>query len=292
MQRQRRPKYTPSALSCFLTWFNNNGPQRSIKKSPKEETVLTTFRNHQNHATRRAVVILAGVAAMFTIAGCHKKAAPPPPPPPVSNTGTQPTATITAQPDTISAGQSVVLTWHSTDATSATIEGLGAVPVDGTRTVQPTESTDYNLTVTGDGGNATATARVTVTSGANSSNINEGNVNDEVFRQNVKDVFYDYDSYDINAASQPTIQQNANFLNQHPDLKVVIGGYCDERGSTEYNLALGENRANAAKQALITAGVSPARLRTVSYGKEKQFCSEHNESCWQQNRRAGFSIDR
>lgn len=253
---------------------------------------MLTIRNPKNLASRRAVVIIAGVAAMFTVAGCHKKAAPPPPPPPISNTGTQPTATITAQPDTINAGQSVVLTWHSTDATSANIEGLGAVPTDGTRTVQPTESTDYTLTVTGDGGNASATARVTVNSGATSSNLNEGNVTDDVFRQNVKDVFYDYDSYDINSASQVTVQQDANFLNQHSDLKVVIGGYCDERGSTEYNLALGENRANAAKQALVSAGVSPTRLRTVSYGKEKQYCTEHNESCWQQNRRAGFSIDR
>ena len=81
-------------------------------------------------------------------------------------------------------------------------------------------------------------------------------------------------------------QADANFLNQHPELKVVIGGYCDERGSTEYNLALGENRANAAKQALVTAGISPDRLRTVSYGKEKQFCTDHTEACWQQNRRA------
>jgi peptidoglycan-associated lipoprotein len=80
-------------------------------------------------------------------------------------------------------------------------------------------------------------------------------------------------------------------LNQHPELKVVIGGYCDERGSTEYNLALGENRANAAKQALVADGVSPNRLRTVSYGKEKQFCTEHTESCWQQNRRADFTLD-
>ncbi len=120
----------------------------------------------------------------------------------------------------------------------------------------------------------------------------ESSIDDATFHQNVKDVFFDYDSYDIRADEQQVISQDANFLNQHPDLKVVVGGYCDERGSTEYNLALGENRANAAKQALVTAGVSPARLRTVSYGKEKQFCDEHNESCWQQNRRGQFSIDR
>lgn len=228
---------------------------------------------------------------MLAIAGCHKKAAPPPPPPPIANTAPAPTASITASPDTISPGQSVVLAWRTTDATSANIDGIGPVPTSGTRTVQPTESTDYNLTATGDGGNATATARVTVNAPA-ASNISEGNVTDAMFEQNVKPVFYDYDSYTIRPDAQSVISQDANFLNQHPDLKVVVGGYCDERGSVEYNLALGENRANAAKQALVTAGVSPDRLRTVSYGKEKQFCTDHSESCWQQNRRGQFSIDR
>ena len=94
------------------------------------------------------------------------------------------------------------------------------------------------------------------------------------------------------AARAVPLAQDASFLAAHPTLKVVVGGYCDDRGSAEYNLALGENRANAAKQALVNGGVGPDRIRTVSYGKEKQFCTEHNESCWQQNRRAQFSIDR
>ena len=72
----------------------------------------------------------------------------------------------------------------------------------------------------------------------------------------------------------------------------MIGGYCAERGSAEYNLALGEQRAAAAKQALVSAGVPVSRIRTVSYGKEKQFCTEASESCYQQNRRAQFNIDR
>ena len=75
----------------------------------------------------------------------------------------------------------------------------------------------------------------------------------------------------------------ASFLVSHPDIRVLIGGYADERGSAEYNLALGENRANSAKTALINAGVAPTRIRVVSYGKEKQFCTESNEECWQEN---------
>ena len=73
---------------------------------------------------------------------------------------------------------------------------------------------------------------------------------------------------------------------------MLIAGYCDSRGSAEYNITLGENRANAAKEALVSAGVSPDRIRVVSYGKERQFCTEEDESCYQQNRRDQFSPDR
>jgi peptidoglycan-associated lipoprotein len=247
----------------------------------------------RNTSIRRSLTLVIGVASVFTIAGCHKKAAPPPPPPPLTNSAPAPTADITANPTAIEPGGSVILTWHTSNASNVSIEGIGEVATSGTQVVKPTESTNYHLIARGDGGSTDATARVTVNTAATpQNNMSESNVDDATFHQNVKDIFYDYDSYDVNANDQAVISADANFLNQHPDLKVVIGGYCDERGSVEYNLALGENRANAAKQALVTAGVSPERLRTVSYGKEKQFCTEHNESCWQQNRRAQFSIDR
>jgi len=242
---------------------------------------------------RKSLTLAAGMAALFIVAGCSKKAAPPPPPPPITNSGPAPTATVTATPSVINAGGSVILSWRTTDANDVSIDGIGAVPSAGTRTLQPTESTNYHLVAKGSGGSTDATARVTVnTTPAPVSNLSESDVSDSAFHQNVKDVFYDYDSYDIRSDAQSIISSDASFLNQHPTLKVVIGGYCDERGSTEYNLALGENRANAAKQGLVTAGVSPDRLRTVSYGKEKQFCTEHDENCWQLNRRAQFSIDK
>jgi peptidoglycan-associated lipoprotein len=112
------------------------------------------------------------------------------------------------------------------------------------------------------------------------------------FHQNVQDVFFDYDSYDLRPDASASTAKAAAYLTAHPAIKVVIGGYCDDRGSAEYNLALGENRANAARTALVSAGVSASRLRVISYGKEKQFCTEQDESCWQQNRRAQFSLDR
>ncbi len=236
---------------------------------------------------------LVSLAALFTVAGCHKKQSPPPPPPPTV-TAPAPTADITATPSSISPGDSVSLVWHTHNATDISIEGMGAVASAGTQTVHPTESTSYHLIARGDGGTTDATARVTVSSNtaAPASNLNENDVNDATFHQNVQDVFFDYDSYDINATAQPVLAKDASYLSQHANLKIVLGGYCDDRGSTEYNLALGENRANATKQALVAAGISPDRIRTVSYGKEKQFCTEQNESCYQQNRRAQFEIDR
>ena len=239
-------------------------------------------------------VPLLAFAALLPIAGCHKKASPPPPPPPAMSAAT-PTADITATPSTLNAGDSTVLTWHTTGATDVSIEGMGAVATSGTQTVKPAESTNYHLIARGDGGSADATARVTVGGSAaptTASNLNEGDLDDATFHQNVKDVFFDYDSYDVNETSQAVVTGDAAYLNRHPGVKIVLGGYCDDRGSTEYNLALGENRANAAKQALVAAGVTADRIRTVSYGKEKQFCTEHDESCYQQNRRAQFTIDR
>ena len=206
-----------------------------------------------------------------------------------------PTADITATPSTLNAGDSTALTWHTTGAIDVSIEGLGAVATSGTETVKPTTSTNYHLIARGDGGTADATARVPVGGAAapsTASSLNEGDLDDATFHQNVKDVFFDYDSYDVNETSQAIVTGDAAYLNRHPNVKIVLGGYCDDRGSTEYNLALGENRANAAKQALVVAGVTADRIRTVSYGKEKQFCTEHDESCYQQNRRAQFTIDR
>jgi peptidoglycan-associated lipoprotein len=115
---------------------------------------------------------------------------------------------------------------------------------------------------------------------------------EEEFHGSVQDVFFDYDTYDIRSDAQAALSKDVAYLVNHPDAKIVIGGYCDERGSNEYNLALGQNRADAAKNALVTAGIAASRIRVVSYGKEKPFCSESSEECWQQNRRGGLVIDK
>ena len=195
-------------------------------------------------------------------------------------------------------GQSVVLNWRTTNATSVSIDGIGDVPVNGTQTVSPANSTNFHLLAKGDGGTTEANVRVTVrvptVPGGNSSADNgQGDMgSDAAFHAAVQDIFFGYDSYEVSPESATNVSNAARYLNGHAAIKVLIGGYCDDRGSAEYNITLGENRANAARAALLSAGVAPNRVRIVSYGKEKQFCTEANESCWQQNRRAQFSLDR
>jgi peptidoglycan-associated lipoprotein len=242
----------------------------------------------------RILVPVVLLVSLLAVAGCKKKQGPPLPgetaPPPSSLPA--PTAQITATPSVISAGDQVVLSWRTADATTVNIDGIGSVPTSGVKTVTPTISTSYHLVATGDGGTTDATARVTVNSPpavvVPSNTMSE----EDEFKANVQDAFFDYDTYDIRNDAQAVLARDASFLVGHTDIKVVIGGYCDERGSNEYNLALGQNRADAAKNALVTAGVAANRIRVVSYGKEKPFCSESTEACWQQNRRAGFTLDR
>jgi peptidoglycan-associated lipoprotein len=231
--------------------------------------------------------------ALTAVSGC-KKSKPLPPPaataPPA--TAPAPTATLTATPTVISAGDQVQLAWRTTDATSVTIDGIGDVPSVGVRTVTPAGSTTYHLVARGEGGSADASARVTVNPPPAIETPATTMTDEQMFKASVQDIFFDYDNYDIRTDSQSTLAKDADFLVKHPDIKVVIGGYCDERGSNEYNIVLGQNRAQSTKTALVTAGVAADRIRVISYGKEKPFCTDSNEQCWQLNRRAGFTIDR
>ncbi len=253
--------------------------------------------------------VVAGAAfALIGVTGCHKKASTLPPPnglPPGTSSMPAPTATISADPLTVDLGQSVVLNWRTTDATSVSIDGIGPVAINGTQTVSPANSTNFHLVAKGDGGTTEASVRVTVNTVAvvptmpvtGTSNVGGNGVGGDMgteaaFHQNVADIFFDYDSFEVRADAESSVMAAANYLNAHPAIRVVIGGYCDDRGSAEYNLTLAQNRADAAKAALVSAGVATSRVRTVSYGKERQFCTEEDEACWQQNRRAQFSLDR
>ncbi len=247
----------------------------------------------------RKLFTVAAAVVLSAAVGCHKKgidsnigtmAGAP------SNGGNAPTAVITADPLAVDLGQSVVLNWRTQNADTVSIDGIGSVNVNGTQTVSPSTSTSFHLVAKGPGGETEANVRVTVrvptapTAPTGDANGDMGS--EEAFHQNVQDIFFDYDSYDLRPDAQTNASHAASYLAAHPNIKVIIGGYCDDRGSAEYNLALGENRANSAKTALVNAGVQSSRLRVVSYGKEKQFCTQEDESCYQQNRRAQFSLDR
>ncbi len=261
--------------------------------------------------TKHFTLLLAATIILST--GCHKKSKGidpsslgPTDASASSESTAAPTATFTADPLAIELGQTVVLNWRTTNATTVTIDGIGQVNVNGTQTVSPSNSTNFHLTAKGDGGSVEANVRVTVKVGTtpaggttvmgdNANGLGSrtgGAVSDAAFHAAVQDAFFDYDSYDLRPDAQTAAVSAAAFLVAHPDLRVLVGGYCDERGSAEYNLALGENRANSAKTALVSAGVAPARIRVISYGKEKQFCTEADETCYQENRRAQFTIDR
>ena len=231
--------------------------------------------------------LIVALAAALAVSGCGKKkvatATPPPPPPPPA-----PTATLTANPNTINAGQSSTLTWSTTNATDVSIDTLGKVGPSGTVQVVPSESTTYRLVAKNQSGTQEATARVTVNPPSAPAPVKSNAGDAELFMDNMKDVFFDYDSYDIGGRYTTVLQEDARFLQAHPSISFTIEGHCDERGSIEYNIALGDNRALAAKQALVSMGISANRIKTISYGKEKPFCTESTEACWQQNRRAHF----
>jgi peptidoglycan-associated lipoprotein len=106
----------------------------------------------------------------------------------------------------------------------------------------------------------------------------------------LKDIYFDFDRYDLRPDARETLQANADWLKQNPAIAVQIEGHCDERGTSEYNLALGAKRAQAAKDYLTTLGVSAQRLSTISYGEELPVCTEHTEECWQKNRHDRFVL--
>jgi peptidoglycan-associated lipoprotein len=236
----------------------------------------------------RLCLVVSSVV-LLAIAGCSKKPTLPPPvattpPPPAA----KPTASITADKSTINPGESARLSWTTTNAQNVSIAPeVGAVTAQGNTAVTPSTSTTYTLTASGPGGSTDATVRISVSAPAVVETPSTSSY-DELFLKEVRDAYFDYDSAEIRADAQVALRKTADFLKNYPQGRVTIEGHCDERGSTEYNLALGDRRANAVKQYLVNLGVSGDRLNTVSFGKEKPFCMQSSEECYAQNRRGHF----
>ena len=106
----------------------------------------------------------------------------------------------------------------------------------------------------------------------------------------LKDVLFEFDSYDLSGNARDVLKGNADWLRSNPSARIEVEGHCDERGTSEYNLALGARRSQTAKDYLVSLGISPERISTISYGEEIPVCTEPNENCWRQNRRARFVV--
>ncbi len=259
-------------------------------------------------STRKLTLIGMLVMLAVLIAGCKKKPPPPPPPPPPAPTAVTPTppppaapriTQFSAEPTSIQRGQSSTLRWEVAGQTNtiAINNGVGAVTATGNQRVFPTGSTTYTLTATGPGGTTTATTTVDVTEPppppAPPRQPPPSVSLETRLSTDVQDAYFDYDKSDIRGDARDALTKNAtslkSILADFPNATIVIEGHCDERGSAEYNLGLGDRRATAAKEFLVQLGVSADRLKTISYGKERPQCTDANESCYQRNRRAHFA---
>jgi peptidoglycan-associated lipoprotein len=105
-----------------------------------------------------------------------------------------------------------------------------------------------------------------------------------------ENIHFDFDKYDLKPKAMMILDEKAAYLREHPEVRVLIEGHCDDRGTNEYNLALGDRRANSAKNYLVRSGVAESRITTISYGEEQPLCMEQTESCWWKNRRDQFQI--
>ncbi|MFN0086440.1 MAG: OmpA family protein [Blastocatellia bacterium] len=216
-----------------------------------------------------------------------------------------PTITLRAETSSLERGQNTKLSWESANAKIVTISGLGEVQGTGEREVSPRVSTTYTATALGDGGNATASVRVTVTDPAppeppavrpRTTPTAEPAAPPiaDIFRNTMKAVFFDYNKADLLSSEQDKLRRAADWLNLERNRSVVfrVEGNCDPRGTAEYNLGLGDRRARAVKDFLISLGVDPGRIETVSYGSEKAAGSDEGSPgavpSWANDRRAEF----
>ena len=168
----------------------------------------------------------------------------------------------------------------STIARAVVVVSLGAMLVMGCSSKKPSGINDAN------GANGIGTTGVggTDTKGFDSGSLGTGE------HGPLNDIHFAYNEYTIEPQDGSVLRSNASWLQKNAQTRVQVEGHCDERGSEEYNIALGAKRAQAAKDYLVTLGIPSSRISTISYGKELPACQDHDESCWSQNRRDHFAV--
>lgn len=247
------------------------------------------------------VLWVVGIGLLLVAtSGCRKKApvAVAPPAPKAATTEVPKPAAPTisefaAEPGKVERGQSALLRWEVKDATEIEInQGIGSVSANGRHRIAPNDSTTYRLVAKGPGGRATADATLSIIAPpppAPPASTGSALSFAERLSKEVQDAYFDFDRSDVRADAEAALGKDAEALKtiliDFPATTVIIEGHCDERGSAEYNIALGDRRASAAKDFLTQIGVPADRLIKISYGKERPQCTESNETCWQKNRR-------
>ena len=246
-------------------------------------------------AKHRIMLIVVGLSLTLFSACCRKEVpVPPPPPPPPPAAAPAPSASISAEPSSIENGRSSTLRWSSTNAVSAELnQGIGTVNSQGSREVFPTRTTEYTLSVqNSDGKMASASATVTVREPPPPPPppAPKPDLSEAFSSSNIQDAMFDYDKSDIRPDAAAVLRGNATALqaliSEYSQASFLIEGHCDERGTTEYNLALGDRRSSVSMDFLMNLGVPASKLSNVSLGEESPVCSEADETCYQRNRRA------
>ncbi len=253
---------------------------------------------------KKTCVIAAGAIGMvlLTAVGCQKKVAVAPPPAPKVEAPEAPKpvppsiVAFVVEPATIERGQSANLRWEVKDATRVEIDrGIGVVAASAERRVAPEEATTYRILATGPGGEASATTTLAVNlppPPPPPPAVKPPTTISDRLSKEVQDVYFDFDRSDLRTDARAALDQNAaalkSIMADFPTSTVILEGHCDDRGSAEYNLGLGDRRGTTVKAFLSELGLAE-RLLVISYGKERPQCAESSEECWQKNRRVHFA---
>ena len=253
---------------------------------------------------RLTQTMVLALTLMVATVGCKKKIVAAAPPSPITPTAkvpdvpvVKPVISFNGDPLTVVRGDAVTLRWSVQNSDAVTIEpGVGTVAASSSRQVFPTTSTTYVLRASGPGGTETARVSINVTPPTDKPKDATPGVTEDVtaaLERLVKDAYFGYDSAEIREDARATLQRNSDgfkeIFGKFNSASIIVEGHCDDRGSAEYNLGLGERRANAAREFLVQLGLSGDKLKAVTYGKERQACTDATEDCWQKNRRAHFA---
>ena len=245
--------------------------------------------------------VVAAILFMFLFAACSKKLMPPEISSSndkidssdltASNTkqpkdeplGGNERAGATGDPDYFS--EEPILESFSADNSS----GVGGGTSDGPE--RSASATDKANEFAGSGGNGSGGKWGISPDGGNGS-VLDNQIAQQNFKEtaNLKDIHFNFDQFRLDSNSKKVLKQNASYLKQNPGIKIEVQGHCDERGTNNYNIALGERRAHSTKRFLVSQGIDSSRINIISFGEEKPFCFESNEDCWFQNRRAHFML--